>query len=147
MSQPSSPRTHGLENFLLHLIDASTHLSIEALEHTQQVLDQLEKLGHRLATMKHHVDRFSDESRHTLKQQAMDTCKDVTEIGLECVKGSGQILKAAFDELHELGQSGEGLFKHILEPSLAFANPFRQKQSGRKKSKEPTIIPISIQDN
>ena len=133
------------EAFALAAVDASSHVAIEALDHTQKVLDHAEVLGKRLVSIKHKLDRFSDESRQVFKQQAFDICRDGAEIGSELVRQTGQVVRTALEEVREVGQNTESLLKELLEPALELPNPFRQR--ARKKSKEPTIIPISIQDN
>lgn len=134
-----------IEGFALASVDAASRVAIEALDHTQKVLDHAEVLGKRLVTLKGKLDRFSDESRQVFKQQAFDICRDGSEIGSEVVRQTGLVVRTALDEAREIGQNAESLLKELLEPALELPNPFRQR--ARKKSKEPTIIPISIQDN
>lgn len=136
-----------IEALALAAIDASSHVAIEALEHTQKVLDHTELLARRLVALKQKSDKFADESRQVLKQQLLEICRDGAEVGGEAVKQAGTVARAALDEMRELGLNSESLLKELLEPALELPNPFRQRSQAARKSKEPTIIPISIQDN
>lgn len=135
-----------VEGFALAAVDASSRVVIESLDQTQKVLDHAEVLGKRLVSLKQKVDRFSDESRQIFKQQAFEVCRDGAEIGSELVRQTSQVVRTALDEIRDASQNTEALLKDLIEPALELPNPFRQRVT-RKKSKEPTIIPISIQDN
>jgi len=135
-----------IEGFALAAVDATSRVAITSLDQSQRVLDQADLLAKRLVSIKHRVDKFSDESRQVFKQQACELSRDGAEIATELIHQAGQVARAAVDEIRDIGQSTESLLKDLLEPALVLPNPFRQK-AGRKKSKEPTIIPISIQDN
>lgn len=140
------PLVDTVETVALAIVDGSSRVAIHALDQTQKVLDHAELLSKRLVLLKYKLDRFGDESRQMFKQQAFDSCRDAAEIASEAVKQCGQVLRTVLEEAKELGQHGESLVKDLLEPALELPNPFRQ-QGQRKKAKEPTIIPISIQDN
>lgn len=129
----------------LNLIDAVANISIEALEQTQKVLDHSESLARRLVEMKSRVDHFAKISRTEFKQQALDSCRDFTEVGTEVIKSLGKVAQVSLTELKEFGLSGESLLKEVVGPVLDL-NLGRRKSAARK-SKEATIIPISIQDN
>lgn len=135
-----------IEGLALAAVDASARVAIESLDQTQRVLDQTELLAKRLVGIKQRVDKFSDESRQVFKQQACEIGRDGAEVATELIRQAGLVARAAVDEAREVSQSAESLLKDLLEPALELPNPFRQK-AGRKKGKEPTIIPISIQDN
>ena len=136
-----------LERFALAVVDASSNVAIDTLDQAQKVLDHADLLAKRLVTIKHRSDRFADESRQVFKQQALEVSRDVAELSIEAVRQAGSVVRAALEEVREIGQSGESLLKELLEPTLELPNPFRQRPKAGKKSKEPTIIPISIQDN
>lgn len=146
LSKPSQGIKH-VEALLLSVLDTSAQLVIGGLTHTQHVLDHAEMLAKRLVNLERRASRLLDESRHLLKNQALDWSRDLTEVEIEMVRGTGQVLKTVVDELQELKHSGSELFQDILEPALDLPNPFRPKAALRKNGKEPTIIPISIQDN
>lgn len=142
-----SPLVGKLELLVLSLVDASAQVALETLDQTQKVLDQDDLLARRLVEIKHKSDKFADASRQTLKQQALELCRDGGEVGTELVRQVGTVLRSALDEAREIGASCESLLKDLLEPALDLPNPFRQKTKASARSKEPTIIPISIQDN
>lgn len=142
-----TPVVDQLEAFAIAVVDATSHVAIETLDQTQKALDHAELLARRLVSIKQRVDRFSDDSRQTFKQQALEICRDGSEIGSEAVRAVAQVARTVLEEAREIGSSGEALLKELFEPALDLPNPFRKRPAARKKSKEPTIIPISIQDN
>lgn len=143
-----TPVVDHLEAIAIAVVDASSHVAIEVLDQTQKTLDHAELLARRLVNIKQRVDKFSDESRQIFKQQALEICRDSSEIGSEAVRQAAQVIRTLVDETREIGTSSESLLKDLIEPALELPNPFRKHQANaRKKSKEPTIIPISIQDN
>jgi len=144
---PAVPVVAQLEHLALAIIKASSQVSIEALEHSQKVLDHADLLAKRLVEIKKSLDHFQADSRQTFKQHALETCQDAVEIGNEINKSLGSILNSSLDELRELGQNSESLFKDLLEPTLGLLNPFRKPEKYSRTAKAPTIIPISIQDN
>lgn len=149
MSQEKSRHTaivDRIEGFALAAVDATANVAISSLDQTQRVLDQTELLAKRLVQIKQRVEHFGDSSRQVFKQQALEICRDGAEIASELVHQAGQVARTAVNEFRDVGQNAETLLKDLLEPALELPNPFRQKAS-RKKAKEPTIIPISIQDN
>lgn len=140
-----NPVINYAESLFLALFNSSAHLAIEAMDNTQQVLDQVDLLARRLNEYKQHLDEFGAQSRKHLKLELLSLCHDSTELGIEAVKGGAQVLRAALDELQDLQEQGKLVFKDVLEPNLDFSNPFRKTQKSSRK--EPTIIPISIQEN
>lgn len=133
-----------IENLALSTIDAASHVTLEGLNHTQRVLDHVELMARRLGALKSKADQFQNESRIVLKQQLIDFVRDSAEVSTETIHQLAQVAKVALDELKEIGQSSSDLVKDLIEP-VEIPNPFRQ--SLRKKGKEATVIPISIQDN
>lgn len=141
------PPTPQFETWVLSVLDSSAQIMIGGLTQTQLVLDHAEILAKRVVNLERRASRLLDESRQRLKNQALDWSRDFTEVEIEMVRGTGQVLKTVVDELQDLKQSGSELFKEMLEPQMDLPNPFRKKSAPRKHGKEPTIIPISIQDN
>lgn len=133
-----------IENLALSAIDAASHVTLEGLNHTQRILDHVELMARRLGTLKSKADQFQNESRIVLKQQLIDFARDSAEVSTETIHQLAQVAKVALDELKEIGQNSGDLVKDLIEP-VEIPNPFRQ--SLRKKGKEATVIPISIQDN
>lgn len=131
------------ESFLLSVFQSSANLTIDALDRTQQVLDQVESLARRLNTYKHNLDEFTVSARKHAKIELLSLCHDSVDIGTESVRGLGKVLHAALDEMQDLREQSQSVFKDTFEPHLV--NPFRKVQKAPQK--EPTIIPISIQDN
>lgn len=136
------------EDFLLSLIHSGAYLSIESLENTQQVLDQLEKLTRRLKHMKTQLDRFASDNRLQTKEALLTLCQDAREVGLEMTSSCGIVLKAALDEAQELSKQSEHLLKTLIQPLYALQQPLRgAARSSKTIGVSPTVIPISIQDN
>lgn len=139
------PLIDAVEKFFLAIIDSGTSIGIEALESTHQIIDQVEKLNQRLDQVRQQRKNQAMTRRIWRKEKSLEICRDFSEIGSESVKGLAQIFRTAHEELQDLGQQSDELMKGWVEPALSFSNPFRQ--APRTKKNEPTIIPISIQDN
>lgn len=135
------------ERLMRSLVQAGAHISIEAIENTQQVLDHLEKLGHRLKQLKQQLDRFAAETRLQAKEDTFALCRDAREVGLEISSSVGVIGKAALDEAQDLGKNSEALLKGLFRPIFELQRPLQGLNARQPGQKAPTIIPISIQDN
>ncbi|MBF2053550.1 MAG: hypothetical protein IGS03_08810 [Candidatus Sericytochromatia bacterium] len=142
-----SPYLQEAERFFIALIRAGTHISIEALDNTQQVLDHVEKLGYRLKQLKQQLDKFTTESRLQAKEDTLALCRDAREVGLEISSSLGVIGKAALDEAQDLGKNSEALLKLLLRPVAELQRPLQRLTARQPGQKPPTVIPISIQDN
>ncbi len=140
------PLVDSVERFFLAMIDSCTHVSIEALDSSHKIIDQLEKLNLRLEQLKQQRKNQATAQRLSHKEKSIEVCRDFADIGSEAVKGLAQIFRTTHDELQDISQQGDELIKGWVEPALNFSNPFR-KPSRSKKKNESTIIPISIQDN
>ena len=143
--KPDLPFIGSIESLFLAVIDASTHVSIEAIESSHKVIDQAERLSQRFEQLKQQRKNQSSAQRIWRKEKSIEACRDFADIGSEAVKGLAQVFRTAHEELQELGQQSDEIIKGWVEPALSFSNPFRQGRT--KKKNEPTIIPISIQDN
>lgn len=142
-----SPYLQEAERFFTALIHTGTHISIEALDNTQQVLDHIEKLGHRFKQLKQQLDKFASESRLQAKEDTLALCRDAREVGLEISSSLGVIGKAALDEAQDLGKNSEALLQLLLKPLAELKRPLQRLTARQPGQKPPTVIPISIQDN
>lgn len=140
----SSALFSGLEQGCIQGFDFLSHVSISALDHTHEVLDHTEKFARRLAGVKENLDKYTEEQRLVLKQQLMAACRDSVELGTEAIHSVAKLLHLVLEETQELQRNSDEVWKEF-KTDLEIPNPFRTKPS--TVAKQPTIIPISIQDN
>ena len=123
-------------------------LLVEALEQTARVLRRGEELGKQLNVLVGKGVEHRQDLRHNARLHVKDAVQDGVEICTEIIQGVGKVIRTGLDEAIEIRQYSEKL-QHSLQDSWQdLPNPFRAKTAQKtSRSKEPTIIPISIQDN
>lgn len=139
-----SPLVRNLEQNSSDLLKAGFYLAQDGIHQASLLLTELERLGKQSSNMLFRFTQFQTDLRHTAKSLAQEATQDSVEVVTHVIHSLGEIARSAVSEIREVIQAGEGLAKD-LPTGVNFKPPFQQRQS--KRSKEPTIIPITIQDN
>jgi hypothetical protein len=123
-------------------------LVIEALQQTARVLKSAEELGKQVNGLTEKLADQHQDLRHGARLRVQELVQDSVEICAEMIHGLGKVIRTGLDEASEIRQHSEKLQDSLRESWQDLPNPFRTRTVQKStRSKEPTIIPISIQDN
>lgn len=139
-----NPLVKGVENFILDIVHATGNVASESIEATQKTIYQMEELGKTIPGFLDNMEHAQHEFRATFKGAAKEATQDVIDVLEGVIHGAGQVVKTALSEVEDIAKAAEELQKDIFG-SLTL--DLFKKSRASQRSKEPTIIPITIQDN
>ncbi|PIQ24737.1 hypothetical protein COW36_23465 [bacterium (Candidatus Blackallbacteria) CG17_big_fil_post_rev_8_21_14_2_50_48_46] len=146
-SQLFEPFQREIETTIRQSLHQGADLVIDALEQTSRIIKRGEELGQQINLLFHKFEEQHQDFRHTGKLLLKESIQDGVELCAELIQGIGQVARAALDETEEVAKRSEVLGGSVRETFQDLPNPFRSRTMRKPKGKEPTIIPISIQDN
>lgn len=147
LSSPFSAWQREVEGVVRQSFHLTADLLIDALDQTARVLRRSEQLGEQVLDLLRKIEVQRQDFRHSTKAVLQETIHDSVEICSEVIQGVVQVMHAALDEAAEIGRRSERLGGHVRDSLQDLPNPFKNRSARKSQGKEPTIIPISIQDN
>jgi hypothetical protein len=142
-----TPFLHELETAFEQSMHLGADLMIGALDQTSRVLNRAEDLGRQLKGLLGKLEDAHQDARQTSKMLVKESIQDGVMLCNEFIQGIGQVAHSAMHELEEIGKQSETIGGSVRDSFQDLPNPFRTRAVRKSKGKEPTIIPISIQDN
>ena len=123
-------------------------LLIESLDQTSRVVQRTEELGRQVRGLMNKMTDHHQDFRQHNRLRVQETLQDGVEICTEIIHGLGQVIRTGLDEASEIQQHSEQLRHRFSDSWQELPNPFRSRATQKtSRTKAPTIIPISIQDN
>jgi hypothetical protein len=142
-----NPLFQGVEAVLEQGMQLTADLLIEGLGQTTRVLNRSEELGRQVGNLMQKLGDAHQETRHTTQMLLKESIQDGVTLCNEFIHGMGQVARSAIHEVEEIGKQGQTIGGSVRDTFQDLPNPFRTRSARKPKGKEPTIIPISIQDN
>lgn len=142
-----NPLFQGVENVLEQGMQLTADLLIESLDQTTRVLNRSEDLGRQVGNLLHKLRDAHQDARHTTQMLLKESIQDGVILCNEFIQGMGQVARSAIHEVEEISKQGQTIGGSVRDTFQDLPNPFRTRSARKPKGKEPTIIPISIQDN
>lgn len=136
-----------IESMVCQVSHLSADLLIDAIEQTSRVLRHTEQLGEQIIELLHKLEKERQAFRHFNKTAFKEIIHDSVEIASDVIQGVVQITHSVLDEAIEIGRRGKQLREHVQDSFQELSHPLKYRSMRKSQSKEPTIIPISIQDN
>lgn len=142
-----SPLFQGIETAVEQSMQLTADLVIEGLDQTSRVLKRSEELGRQIGQLLQKLGDAHQDTRHTTQMLLKESIQDGVILCNEFIQGMGQVARSAIHEAEEIGRQSQTIGGSVRDSFQDLPNPFRTRSARKPKGKEPTIIPISIQDN
>lgn len=142
-----NPLFQGVETVLEEGMQLTASLLIEGLDQTARVLNRSEELGRQVGLLLQKLGDAHQDTRQTTQMLLKESIQDGVILCNEFIQGVGQVARSAIHEVEEIGKQGQTIGGSMRDSFQDLPNPFRTRSARKPRGKEPTIIPISIQDN